>query len=80
MYPDNCWISRTLYVDSEPIGGSLARSRAYLVKSRLMDSFELYILVYILSMPMLLVSSVTYSKHSRVESFNSFKREQFFPK
>lgn len=46
---------------------SLARSRAYLVKCRLMDSFELYILVYILSMPVVLISNMTYSKHSRVE-------------
>lgn len=69
MQPDNCWISRTLYVDSEPIGGSLASHRAYLVKCRLIDSFGLYILVYILSMPMLLVSSMTYSEHSREESF-----------
>ena len=45
------------------MGWSLARSRAYLVKWGLIDSFELYILVYILSKPMLLVSSMTCSDH-----------------
>ena len=52
------------------MGGSPASSRAYLVKRRLIDSFELYILVYILSMPMLLISNMTYCKDSRVESFS----------
>ena len=69
---DNCWISLTLYIDSGPMGWSLARSRAYLVKWGLIDSFELYILVYILSKPMLLVSSMTCSDHPWVEGFKEF--------
>lgn len=45
-----------------------------------MDSFELYILDYILSIPLLLSSSMTYSKHTTLDFFFFFfglKREQF---
>lgn len=56
-----------------PVEGSLARSRAYLVKCRLIESFR----VYILSMPVLLGSCMTSIKHSR---FDIFKESSSFQK